>query len=302
MVNTIYQKSFSALMKRPFRLWGISLLGALLCYLAGIGFAGILAVGLAIGWAIDVSLALIFLHTYKTGEEPHASDLFRTFNKAQFLRVVGGMAWMQLWILIWALIPVVGIIFACIRTYEYRFVPYILATRDDVKPTDALRISKEETMGYKGKMFWADVIPVLFWLAVVLVFSLLGAIPYLGTLFKLILFLFHVFFVLFLNLFYGLQHAAFYVEIHDAPAAPQQNVPAAPPVIPAPAAPKAPETPAAPAAPAAEEAPSAPETPETPAVPEEPKAEEADHPKVCPVCGMPVQLDERFCTSCGHKL
>ena len=25
MVNTIYQKSFAALMKRPFRLWGISL-------------------------------------------------------------------------------------------------------------------------------------------------------------------------------------------------------------------------------------------------------------------------------------
>ena len=35
MVNTIYQKSFAALMKRPFRLWGISLLGALLCWLAG---------------------------------------------------------------------------------------------------------------------------------------------------------------------------------------------------------------------------------------------------------------------------
>ena len=28
MVNTIYQKSFNALTKRPFRLWGISLLGA----------------------------------------------------------------------------------------------------------------------------------------------------------------------------------------------------------------------------------------------------------------------------------
>ena len=67
MVNTIYQKSFAALMKRPFRLWGISLLGALLCWLAGIGFAGILAVGFAIAWAIDVSLAMIFLHTYQTG-------------------------------------------------------------------------------------------------------------------------------------------------------------------------------------------------------------------------------------------
>ena len=67
MVNTIYQKSFAALMKRPFRLWGISLLGALLCWLAGIGFAGILAVGFAIAWAIDGSLAMLFRHTYQTG-------------------------------------------------------------------------------------------------------------------------------------------------------------------------------------------------------------------------------------------
>lgn len=166
MVNTIYQKSFAALMKRPFRLWGISLLGALLCWLAGIGFAGILAVGFAIAWAIDVSLAMIFLHTYQTGEEPHTADLFQTFRKDRFLRVVGGMAWMSLWIFLWSLIPVVGIVFGVIRMYEYRFVPYILMTRDDVKPTDALRVSREQTMGYKGKMFWADVIPVLLWIAV----------------------------------------------------------------------------------------------------------------------------------------
>ena len=176
MVNTIYQKSFAALMKRPFRLWGISLLGALLCWLAGIGFAGILAVGFAIAWAIDVSLAMIFLHTYQTGEEPHTADLFQTFRKDRFLRVVGGMAWMSLWIFLWSLIPVVGIVFGVIRMYEYRFVPYILMTRGDVKPTDALRVSREQTMGYKGKMFWADVIPVLLWIAVVLVLSLLGKI------------------------------------------------------------------------------------------------------------------------------
>ena len=67
----------------------------------GIGFAGILAVGFAIAWAIDVGLAMIFLHTYQTGEEPHTADLFQTFRKDRFLRVVGGMAWMSLWIFLW---------------------------------------------------------------------------------------------------------------------------------------------------------------------------------------------------------
>ena len=280
MVNTIYQKSFAALMKRPFRLWGISLLGALLCWLAGIGFAGILAVGFAIAWAIDVSLAMIFLHTYQTGEEPHTADLFQTFRKDRFLRVVG-----------------------VIRMYEYRFVPYILMTRDDVKPTDALRVSREQTMGYKGKMFWADVIPVLLWIAVALVLSLLGIIPYLGVLFRVILFLFNIVYGLFLNLFYGIQHAAFYAELQDA-AGPSPAAPVVPPVIPAPQAPKAEEPVKESEAPKAEapaeEAKPAEEANEAPASAE--AAAEPEAPHTCPVCGMPVQLDEKFCTSCGHKL
>ena len=95
-------------------------------------------------------------------------------------------------------------------------------------------------MGYKGKMFWADVIPVLLWIAVALVLSLLGIIPYLGALFRVILFLFSIVYGLFLNLFYGIQHAAFYAELQDA-ARPAPAAPVVPPVIPAPQAPKAEE-------------------------------------------------------------
>ena len=166
--------------------------------------------------------------------------------------------------------------------YEYRFVPYILMTRDDVKPTDALRVSREQTMGYKGKMFWADMIPVLLWIAVVLVLSLLGIIPYLGVLFRVILFLFNIVYGLFLNLFYGIRHAAFYVELQDA-ASPAPAAPVVPPVIPAPQAPKA-EAPAEEAKPAekANEAPASEEA-----------AAEPEAPHTCPVCGMPVQLDEK---------
>ncbi len=64
--------------------------------------------------------------------------------------------------------------FAAIRAYEYRFVPYILMTRDDVKPTDAIKISKQETMGYKGKMFGADILLGAVYLGAFLVFALLG--------------------------------------------------------------------------------------------------------------------------------
>ena len=312
MVNTIYQKSFAALMKRPFRLWGISLLGALLCWLAGIGFAGILAVGFAIAWAIDVSLAMIFLHTYQTGEEPHTADLFQTFRKDRFLRVVGGMAWMSLWIFLWSLIPVVGIVFGVIRMYEYRFVPYILMTRDDVKPTDAIKISKQETMGYKGKMFWADMLIVLLYLAAALVLLIFSLIPFIGVLFRVVNTLLSIAFSLFAPLFLGIVQAAFYVETKSAPAAPAQPTP---PTIPAPVAPVAPTAPAAPEAPVteapAEEAPApaeeAPAEAPTETAPAETPAEEAPaevapeaaRARFCPTCGHEFAPADRFCQSCG---
>lgn len=339
MVNTIYQKSFAALMKRPFRLWGISLLGALLCWLAGIGFAGILAVGFAIAWAIDVSLAMIFLHTYQTGEEPHTADLFQTFRKDRFLRVVGGMAWMSLWIFLWSLIPVVGIVFGVIRMYEYRFVPYILMTRDDVKPTDAIKISKQETMGYKGKMFGADILLGAVYLGAFLVFTLLGEIPYLGVLFRILWVLIAIAYGLLAPLFSGIMQAAFYVEIQNRraagswhPAAPARPDWPTPPVQPVqPSAPVQPERPIPPTQPVQSAAPEQPVCPVSPVVqpsfteavtqpasqgapvvfspepepqqpPEEPVQTQPSDLR-CPRCGAAVKIPgAMFCTICGERL
>ena len=126
--------------------------------------------------------------------------------------------------------------------------------------------------------------------------SLLGAIPFVGSLFRLILFLFLVACALFLNLFYGITHAAFYDEArHGGAAVPEAPAAPVPPVIPAPAPQSAPEPEAAPAPEA---------VPEPAAEPEQGSdAESAQpRPKFCPDCGMPVQLDEKFCTACGHKL
>ena len=91
--------------------------------------------------------------------------------------MLGGLAWMYLWIFLWSLIPVVGIVFGVIRAYEYRFTPYILMTRDDVKPTEAIKVSKAETMGYKGKMFGADMLAIGAWMGGIAVRSLRGGIP-----------------------------------------------------------------------------------------------------------------------------
>lgn len=207
MVSSIYKKTFSVLMKRPFRLWGISLLAEFLCLVAYAGFIGVPAAAFCAALLLSASMSMIFLNSYRTGLEPKTAYLFASFKKDRILRVLSGMAWMQLWIFLWSLIPIVGIVFGIIRMYEYRFVPYILMTRDDVKPTDAIKISKQETMGYKGKMFGADILLGAVYLGAFLVFTLLGEIPYLGVLFRILWVLIAIAYGLLAPLFSGIMQA-----------------------------------------------------------------------------------------------
>ena len=98
MVSSIYKKTFSVLMKRPFRLWGISLLAEFLCLVAYAGFIGVPAAAFCAALLLSASMSMIFLNSYRTGLEPKTSYLFASFKKDRILRVLGGMAWMQLWI------------------------------------------------------------------------------------------------------------------------------------------------------------------------------------------------------------
>ena len=315
MVTSIYKKAFAVLRQKPVTLWGISLLCGLLELLAFIGFGAVPVGAFIAAWALEAGMAMIYLNSYRTGLKPKSTYLFAAFKKDRFWRVVGGLAWMELWIFLWALIPIVGIVFAVIRAYEYRFTPYILMTRDDVKATDAIKLSKQETMGYKGKMFWADMLIVLLYLAAALELLILSLIPFIGVLFRVVNTLLSIAFSLFAPLFLGIVQAAFYVETKSAPTTPARPTPPTPPTIPAPVAPVAPTASAAPAeeAPApAEEAPAAPaeeapaEAPtetapaETPA--EEAPAEvapEAPRARFCPTCGHEFAPADRFCQSCG---
>ena len=70
MVKDLYQKSFSVLMKRPFRLWGLSLLAGVLLLAAQVGFVGVPAVAFCAALLLDASMAMIYLNTYRPGLEP----------------------------------------------------------------------------------------------------------------------------------------------------------------------------------------------------------------------------------------
>ena len=290
-------------MKRPFKLWGITLLSGVLLMAVHVGFIGIPAVGFCAALLLEASMSMIYLNSYRTGLEPKTSYLLAAFRKDRIWRVLGGMAWMNLWIFLWFLIPIVGFVFAAIRAYEYRFVPYILMTRDDVRPTEAIKVSKAETMGYKGKLFGADLLLEGAYFVVILLLSLLSMIPYVGIVFTILRIVLTVAFGVLAPLFLGILHAAFYVEIQNRRAAGQQpSAPAqpVPPVIPAPAS--EPETQPAPQGEPVVTA----QEPEAPAQPE-PEQEAPEQPQPaeprCPHCGAAVKTPGAvFCTSCGRRL
>ncbi len=271
MIKTIYGRALTVLGRKPMKLWGLSLLSFFLILLAETAFGLIPVAGLAVGFLLEVGMTMIYLHGY-LGEDVHTVQLFDCFRDWKTIkRVLCGMGYMYLWVFLWSLIPVVGIVFAIIRAYEYRLTPYILMMEPDVPITEAYKVSRQRTEGYKAKMFWADLLWILIVWAAVLILALLAQIRYVGFIFYIALALIYIAVCLFGNLFTGLVGAAFYVEIQRASGEGPQfddsmNNPA----------PKAAPAPVFQAA-----------------------AEEGI--KFCPSCGARNLASGKFCTGCGYK-
>ena len=207
----LISKAVSVLKQKPMRLWGVSLLCQLLVVLAA-AFGVLPIISIPIALVLNAGMTAVYLTGYRGGEV-NSDALFQGF-KNNFFHVAGGMGWMALWIFIWGLIPVVGPVFAIIKIYSYRFVPYILIQEPEVSATEALRISMRKTEGFKGKMFLADFLVYLACAIVGAVFGLLGLIPYAGIVFMVIGVLVTIFLELVVPLLLGLINAATYEEFY----------------------------------------------------------------------------------------
>lgn len=217
-----YKKALAVIAKKPIMLWGLSLLSGIMTTLASMFTAPIFILGMAFSILITCGMAKVYIDGL-VGKQVNSDQLFAAFNK-NCVRIVGGMAWQTLWIIIWAMVPIVGPIMAIIKTYSYRFVPYILMTMPDVTATQALRLSMEMTNGKKGQMFLADLcfgvgIGVLFG-----VLALFCAIPVIGILFMLVTFVAALAVALFSSIFQGLYQTYFYIAAITPAAQPAQPV------------------------------------------------------------------------------
>ena len=271
MVSWICRNVRSVLQAKPWRLWGISLLAGLLTWLGVIGFVGVPAVAFCLDLALTGSLALLFLVAYR-GNAGESRDLFTPFRREQLPHLVGGMAWMSLWVFLWFLIPVAGLVLGPMKLYAYRFTPYILLTRPDVKATEAIQVSARETQGYRGKMFLVDLLIYGALILAALLLTGLAQIPWMGPLFYTLLVVVVLLAVFLIPLFTGLIRAGFYDEVQHCLEDPSYSTRFAPPTPPA-------YTP-----PAAGQQPPQPGT------------------QYCPICGQPAPKAARFCNNCGTKL
>jgi uncharacterized membrane protein len=213
-VFDILKTSLKFVLKKPFRLWGLSLLCSLMTILATFFAVLPIFVGAVVA-VLQLGMTAVFLDGYR-GKNINANQLFRGFNR-QFFRNAGGMGWMYLWVLIWALIPIVGPFIAIAKVYAYRFTPYILNNEPEIGAIDALEKSKAQTKGYRLQMFGADILTGLIIFGVSLILGLLvaatAAIPPLTFFFAFILGLFAICVSALAPLFFGIIQAAFYVRI-----------------------------------------------------------------------------------------
>ena len=205
----LLSKALAVLGQKPLRLWGVSLLCQLLVVLAAV-FGVLPIISVPIAFVLNAGMAAVYLVGYRGGEV-NADALFAGFKR--FFQVAGGMGWMSLWILIWGLIPIVGPIFAVIKMYSYRFVPYIVIQNPDVSATEALRLSAQKTEGFKGTLFLADFLVGLACAGVMLVLGGLSLIPRVGVVFMILAALAGIFLGLVAPLLLGLISAAGYEEI-----------------------------------------------------------------------------------------
>ena len=207
-VFDFYRKALAVLAKKPVRLWGLSLLYLLIaCIISGLG-SFVPLISLPIVLVLGLGFTGILLDGYH-GKEVRSEQLFRPFRKEEIVRNGAGMCWMELWTLIWGFVPIMNII----KYYSYCFTPYILATDKEIGATEALRKSMRMTDGYKAKLFWADILLSLGSSLVIIILALLSQISYIGWIFAIVLVLVYLAVILFLPIFIGLVHTAFFEEI-----------------------------------------------------------------------------------------
>lgn len=119
---------------------------------------------------IRVGLAKFYIEGEKGNVD--ISNIFSIFTSGSYLNVVKIMFLMKLYIVLWTFLLIIP---GMIKSYEYMFIPYILAENPNMDVSEVFQETKRMTNKQKGAMFLLD-LSFIGW-------YLLGALMIIGEIF-----------------------------------------------------------------------------------------------------------------------
>jgi len=127
---------------------------------------------------LTLSLNLAAMTAFRRGDA-NVEMLF-TPIKTSYARNLGAMLWKALWLFLWGLVPVMGIV----KYYAYSMQEYILMDDPAINYEDSLNLSKKLTEGHKWELFMFDLSFLGWFILSVLTCGILGLVyvqPYYET-------------------------------------------------------------------------------------------------------------------------
>lgn len=141
-------------------------------------------------YVMAVNIEGEFVKLYQ-GQPASVGAIFSGFS-INFWRKFGGMLWMALWVSLWTYLLIIP---GIVKAIAYSMAPFILATHPDVTAREALKLSMRITAGHKGKLFVMYLSFIGWQLLSMLTFGILG--------------------IVFVNPYYYLTCAGYFVELRD---------------------------------------------------------------------------------------
>lgn len=133
---------------------------------------------LTVNFALEVGKNRFFLDGFKG--EVVIGKIFSTFNSDEYFSIVKTQFLKKLYEFLWTLLLIIP---GIIKSYEYRFVPYILAEEPNLPSNEVISRSRDITYGHKMDMFVLD-LSFIGWIllgAIFCGFGIFFVVPYIDA-------------------------------------------------------------------------------------------------------------------------
>ena len=148
-----------------------------------LGVITVITVLIFIGVLIGLALRIFLLHPLEVGglrfyldnhnEPASLGSLGFSFDSRRYWKIVKTMLLKEVFLLLWGLLFVIP---GLIKSYSYRLVPYIMADDPEMKPNDAILLSRQLMNGNKWRAFVLDLSFILWRFLNLFTFGLLGVL------------------------------------------------------------------------------------------------------------------------------